>query len=123
MRGLMNVVLGALQTMRPPFALYEYDIHQMVEDCLRENGFHYIHEARIGPGCRIDYLVGTVGIEIKKGKPMPQILTRQLVRYAACETVDSLLVVTQRSVKLPKVIEGKPIASLVLSQLWGVALP
>lgn len=120
---MKNAVWDALQAMRPPFALYEMDIHAMVGNRLQEAGIAYIHEARIGKGCRIDYLVGDVGIEIKKGKPQPAVLARQLCRYAACEGVASLIVVTQRSVAVPKAIGGKPVRLLVLNQLWGVALP
>ena len=121
--GLQNTVLTALKAMRPPFALYEYDIHAMVGKCLSEAGISFVHEAKIGTGCRIDYLAEGVGIEIKKGKPLSQTLLRQLSRYAACDKIDSLVVVTQRSVKLPSQIQGKPLAYLCLSQLWGVALP
>jgi hypothetical protein len=120
---MIHAVYAALRAMRPPFVLYEYDIHQMVEARLRETGLRPVHEARIGPGCRIDYLVDRVGIEIKKGKPIPAVLLGQLKRYAACEAVDGLIVVTQRSVALPASVGGKPVLSLVLAQLWGVALP
>ncbi len=120
---MTELVLQTLTAMRPPFALYEYDLHQMVESQFREAGLPYTHEARIGAGCRIDYLVEQVGIEIKKGKPVAAVLEKQLRRYAACEGISSLIVITQRSVKLPPRIGGKPLHALVLSQLWGVALP
>jgi len=120
---VLDTVLKALQAMRPPFLPYEADIHRMVKERLTEANLPYSHETMIGKGCRIDYLVGDVGIEIKKGKPMARILHRQLRRYAGCESVSALVVVTQRYVRLPNTINGKPIESLVLPQLWGVALP
>jgi len=119
----VETVYAALKAMRPPYALYEYDIHQMVKARLTEASLPYLHEAKIGTGCRIDYLVDNVGIEIKKGRPKPEELLRQLTRYAACEVITGLIVVTQRSVALPHNLCGKPTLSLVLSQLWGVALP
>lgn len=119
----METVLFALQAMRPPFAPYEHHIHVMVEECLLEAGLAYTHEARIGKGCRIDYLVGDVGIEIKKGKPVPVVLLKQLARYAACEAIGSLIVITQRSVRLPGRVGGKALCQIALPQLWGVALP
>ncbi len=119
---MRDVVYEALQAMRPPFVPYEMDIHQMVGQRLAEAGLIYQHEARIGKGCRIDYLVGDVGVEIKKGKPIAAVLQKQLLRYAACEAISSLIVVTQRHVNLPKAIGGKPVGQLVLPQLWGVAL-
>ena len=120
---MKNRVYEALQAMRPPFAAYEADIHAMVGERLAEAGLDYQHEAKIGNGCRIDYLAGDVGIEIKKGKPTTAALTKQLLRYAACESVAELIVVSQYSIRLPQVIGGKPLAVLVLNRLWGVALP
>ena len=120
---MLDAVIRALQEMRPPFAPYEVDIHRMVGEALAAGGLSFQHEARIGKGCRIDYLIGGVGVEIKKGKPIPATLLRQLTRYAACETVDALIVVTQRSVRLPATLCGKPLRTLALHQLWGVSLP
>ncbi len=120
---MRDIVYEALTALRPPFVPYEMDIHKMVEERLLQAGLPCVHEARIGAGCRIDFLVGSVGIEIKKGKPLPAVLKKQLLRYAACEAVSALIVVSQRSVPLPKDLGGKPVRGLVLSQLWGVALP
>lgn len=116
-------VLDALRAMRPPFALYEADLHRMVGERLTECGYLYRHEASLATGCRIDYLVGDVGIEIKKGKPSPTGLARQLARYADCEGIRCLLVLTWRSVELPDTIHGKPVYPLAMAQLWGVSLP
>ena len=55
-------------------------------------GLPAVHEALLAPGCRIDYLVGGVGVEIKKGRPDPAALRRQLDRYAACQGVEALVV-------------------------------
>jgi hypothetical protein len=116
-------VLEALRAMRPPFALYEADLHRLVEERLAESGFAFRHEATVSAGCRVDFLVGDVGVEIKKGKPRPAELAKQLKRYAACDAIGSLIVVSWRSVALPPSIGGKPVRALALSQLWGVSLP
>lgn len=119
---MLQTVLDALLELRSPFALYESDIHKSVENCLRAAGLNCEHEACIGKGCRIDYLVGNVGVEIKKGKPDAAALRMQLLRYAACDAVSALVVVSQRTVKVPQTVLGKPVHLIVLSQLWGVAL-
>ena len=116
-------VLEALRAMRPPYALYEADLHRMVAERLAECGFVFQHEATVSRGCRIDYLVGDVGVEIKKGKPRPTDLQKQLSRYAQSESVRSLIVLSWCSVDLPERINGKPVHALALSQLWGVSLP
>lgn len=120
---MLASVLEALGELRSPFALYETDIHQWVGKRLADAGLPCRHEAKLGPGCRIDFLVGNVGIEIKKGKPDAASLRRQLVRYAAFDAVEALVVLTQRSVPLPSAVRGKPVHTIVLNQLWGVALP
>jgi hypothetical protein len=116
-------VLEALRAMRPPFALYEADLHALVGQTLNENGILYVHEARLAPRCRVDYLVGDVAVEIKKGKPRPADLRAQLLRYAMCDGVRCLVVLSWKSVELPEMIVGKPIYRLAMSQLWGVSLP
>ena len=120
---MLLTVLDALKELRSPFALYENDLHRMVEKRLTDAGIAFIHEAKIGPGCRIDYLAGEIGIEIKKGKPDAKALARQLIRYAECQQVQAFVVLTQRTVSLPKSVLGKPVHIIVLNQLWGVALP
>ncbi len=119
----MEAVAAALMELRSPIALYETDIHACVGQQLEAAGFPCVHEAKIAMGCRIDFLVGTVGVEIKKGKPSAATLTAQLQRYAACDAVDGLIVLTERTVRLPKTLLGKPVRLITLSQLWGVALP
>lgn len=120
---MLEQVLSALGELRSPFALYESDIHQTVEKRLIEAGLPYVHEAKLGPGCRIDYLVEGVGVEIKKGKPDGAKLRQQLARYAACGQISALVVLTPRSVSLPDSLMGKPVRLIVLNRLWGVALP
>lgn len=119
----MAQVAAALMELRSPIAMYETDIHACVGQRLTAAGLPFTHEARLAPGCRIDFLVGTVGVEIKKGKPSAATLAAQLQRYAACDAVGGLIVVTERSVRLPKTILGKPVRLITLSQLWGIALP
>ena len=119
----MAAVAAALMELRQPLAMYEADLHACVGQRLSAAGLPFTHEAVIAKGCRIDFLVGSVGVEIKKGKPSAATLAAQLQRYAACDAVDGLIVVTERSVRLPKTLCGKPVRLITLSQLWGIALP
>ena len=120
---MLTAVLDALKELRSPFALYEMDIHQLVAQRLTDAGLPFIHEAKLAPGCRIDYLVDTIGIEIKKGRPDASAVKKQLMRYAACDGVEAIILLSQRTVALPKTVLGKPVHVIVLNQLWGVALP
>lgn len=118
-----EAVLTALREIRLPYALFEMDIHRHVRDALNANRIAYIHEARLSPGCRIDYLAGNVGIEIKKGKPDKKRLLAQLTRYLQHEQLTSIIVVSWHSVPVPAQINGKRAERVVLSQLWGISLP
>ena len=116
-------IIAALRELRSPFALYEQDIHQAVARRLTDAGLPFLHEKPLVPGCRIDFWCEGVGIEIKKGKPRPAALLEQLRRYAVSDEIAALVVLTQRSVRLPASVCGKPLVQITLNQLWGVALP
>ena len=120
---MLEEVLQALMMMRAPFAPYEKDLHALVAERLTEAGLCFTHEAMIAPRCRIDFLVGTVGIEIKKGKPDRSSLREQVTRYAASDRISALIVLSERNVSLPESLMGKPVRVIVLNSLWGVALP
>jgi len=118
-----DTVLMALREIRLPYAVYEMDIHRYVREALDLRHIAFAHEAKLSAGCRIDYLAGGVGIEIKKGKPNSKQLTEQLKRYLKHDTLESIIVVSWHSVKIPAEIGGKRAELVVLSQLWGLSLP
>ena len=116
-------VRDALLTIRCGAVCSEERLHELTACALAEAGMDARHEVRLAPRCRIDFRVGNVGIEIKKNKPDRTKLIAQLERYAACEQVGALLVVTPRGVRLPKSIHGKQVSMLALESLWGISLP
>ena len=118
----MRRVADALAAVRMPAQPEEYDIHAAVADALSAAGLAFIHEYRLGPRNRIDFLVGRVGIEVKKGRPATSDLTRQLRRYLAADALDGLIVVTQRVTAVPGVICAKPVILVSLNRVWGLAL-
>lgn len=118
-----ETVWEALCAMRPPFLRLEADLHAMVGEQLAARGILCDHEASLGKGCRIDFLIGNIGVEIKKGKPNAAQLRRQLTRYAQSERIQGLIVICWQSVVLPATLCGKPVSVLSLAKLWGVSLP
>ncbi|MBR1558945.1 MAG: hypothetical protein IJ646_01755 [Clostridia bacterium] len=116
-------IIEALSAVRTPAQPEEYDIHAQVAAALGAAGIPFIHEYRLAPRCRIDFLVGRVGIEVKKGRPASAELQRQLRRYLASDELDAVIVVAQRAMRLPATIAGKPVHLVSLDRLWGVALP
>lgn len=119
----VEAIVEALSAVRMPAQPEEYDIHAQVASALGASGLSFEHEYRLGPRCRIDFVVGRVGIEVKKGRPATSDLTKQLRRYLASDALDAVVVVTQRVTRLPETILGKPVRIVSLNRLWGVALP
>ena len=109
--------------LRIPAVPGEYDLHEMVRSAFCVAGIDFEHEVNIAPRCRIDFLVGDIGVEIKQGKQYASRLRVQAVRYLSSPLLNGLILVTTRGVHLPGVIMGKPTYILGLNRLWGVALP
>lgn len=118
----MERICEALSALRAPLQQGEYDLHRLVMDALDSAGITWAHEVSLGPRCRIDLMCGSVGIEIKRGKPETARIRGQLAKYAACERITGLVLVTERTVPLPRTINGKPVRVICLNRLWGIAL-
>ena len=118
----MDAVYEALTALRAPLQQGEYDLHRLVMNALDDAGIPYAHEVKLAPRCRIDLMCGRIGIEIKRGKPEPKRILQQLARYAACEGVDGLILVAERTVAVPHRLGGKPVRVICLNRLWGIAL-
>lgn len=116
-------IIAAVSSLRLSPAMEEYELHDAIADVLTAHGIPCVHEAKLGPRCRIDFLCGNVGIEVKRGKPARAALLSQLSRYCECEQVESLILVVERTANLPRTCRGKPVYVLSLNRLWGVSLP
>lgn len=119
----MERVMESLGAIRCDAACSEETLHMQVKKALADAGLRAEHEARLGPRCRIDFMVGEIGVEVKKSRPSPARLCEQLARYASCPQVKQLLVIAPRGVNLPRTIGGKPVKMLALERLWGISLP
>ena len=119
----MERILAALSAIRVAAQPEEYEIHAEIARALDAAGLTYIHEYKLQPGRRIDFLCGSVGIEAKKGRPDGTRLRAQLTRYLEGERLTGAIVVLQRPCALPERICGKPVHVIALNRLWGVALP
>ncbi len=95
----------------------------MIAAALTEAGIAAKHEAVIAPRCRIDFLAGSVGIEVKRGRLTTARLSAQAARYLASPLLSALILVTTDFAPLPDRISGKPVMVFGLNRLWGVALP
>ena len=123
MNQQLETIVCALSSIRVPALSGEYDLHAEISAALTRSGIDHIHEYKLAPRCRIDFLTGRVGIEVKKGRPIPSALRDQLSRYLCSDELDAIIVVVQQAVNLPSTIGGKPVKLISLNRLWGVALP
>lgn len=112
-----------LRTIRPCADWVEADVHHAIAEILDRRRIPYEREATLGPGSRIDFLVGGgIGIEAKHGKPHCAAVARQLERYAASDRIAELILVTQRGLIVrPTQAAGKPIHYVALTKNWGIA--
>lgn len=88
-----------------------------IEKMLQRRGIAYEREVRLSEQDRPDFLVGNVVIEVKLGGGGMEIY-RQLARYALLSEVAEILLVTNRPLRLPPLIEGKPAAVAHLGAAW-----
>ena len=118
----MQHIISAISRLRAPLQQGEYDLHRLVMDALDAASIPWEHEVKLASRCRIDLMCGGVGIEIKRGKVEKVRILTQLQRYAACEQVQGLILVTEKTVPVPHTICGKPVRLICLNRLWGIAL-
>lgn len=123
MQAEIEKICAALSALRIPVAPEERLLHEMIAAALDGAGIAARHEAVIAPRCRIDFLAGSVGIEVKRGRLAPARLRAQAARYLASPELSALILVTTDAAPLPEKISGKPVVVFGLNRLWGVALP
>ncbi len=119
----LDQVMLAIKTIRAPFSLHEFDLHAQVAGALENAGISFIHEAPVAPRCRVDFLAGEIGIEIKRGKPRAHDLINQATRYLSSPRISALIILSEREANIPESVLGKPCLCLSFNKLWGLAVP
>lgn len=122
MNAEIQAILNALSAIRISAQPEEAEIHSAVAQALNAAGIAHIHEYKLAPGQRIDFISGKIGIEVKKSRPAASQLRRQLTRYLENAELDAMIVVLQKPCALPACICAKPVYVVALNRLWGVAL-
>lgn len=122
MTAKIQAILNALSAIRIAAQPEEAEIHSAVVQALSAAGIAHIHEYRLAPGQRIDFICEGIGIEVKKSRPAANQLKRQLTRYLENSELEAMIVVLQKPCALPNCICGKPVYMVALNRLWGVAL-
>lgn len=88
----------------------EDQVQRAIALVLTNRDVEYEREVSLSPASRIDFMVGTLGIEVKIGGGLSPAI-RQLHRYAEFERVSELVLVTTRSSlsRVPAELNGKRI--------------
>ena len=120
----MNEIMNILKSLRINPINEEYDLQAEIEKLLIGAGINLERECWLGPRNRVDFLTfkDGIAIEVKKGKPNKAQVMRQLQRYANFDRVKGIILVVEKNMDVPKVLNGKPCRSLGLNKLWGIAL-
>lgn len=103
-------LLRALQASQIPH-ISEVELQEGVAKLLDGLGISYQKEFVLNAEDRIDFLLpGGVGLEIKIQESLTDV-TRQLHRYAQCEQITALVLLTTRMAhrRMPGSIGGKPV--------------
>lgn len=109
-------VANALAGLRVAYS-DESDLQDAVCRALIESGRDAVREVRLSDGAsRVDVLVdGSIGVEVKIRGSWPDV-SRQLMRYARCEEVDGLVLVSTvvSHNRVPSIANGKPVQVVTL---------
>jgi hypothetical protein len=92
-----------------------------LSDELTRGGVVFEREVRLSPTDRIDFLIGSIGVEMKTKGSFVEVV-RQLQRYATHERIRSLVLFTSspKLLKMPKSI-GKKRVHVAFASLFGGA--
>jgi hypothetical protein len=119
----MQEIIETLSTLRVDPVIEEFELQKKIGEALHEAGISFEKEYRLGPRNRVDFLTSSgIAIEVKKGQPNKRQVVDQLRRYAEFPEVCGIILVVEKSLQVPHMINGKPCMSLGLNKLWGIAL-
>lgn len=95
----------------------EKALQSEIGELLTANGIKHEREVGLSDKDRIDFMVGSVGMEVKlKGSAVE--IYKQCKRYCGYPEVKELILITNRSMAFPNEINGKPTYSLSLGRRW-----
>lgn len=116
-------MIEVLQELRVTGVYEEYEIQNEVAKVLGLHNIKFQKEYTLGPRNRIDFLLDNgIGIEVKKGKPNKVKVINQLERYSRFNKITALILIIERSMDIPSIINDKPCFSIGLNKQWGIAL-
>jgi hypothetical protein len=90
----------------------EGELQEALAEVFAAEGIAFSREVPLSAADRIDFLIGDTGVEVKVGFSYSDVI-RQLHRYAQCDEIKSLYLVTSRmSHVMPSEINGKVLTTV-----------
>lgn len=88
----------------------EAELQAGIQRVLEVTEIAHEREAILDEKSRVDFLIGTIGVECKIDGGLSD-LTRQVHRYTACDRISAVIVVTSKFQhrRLPRTMNGKPV--------------
>lgn len=74
----------------------EIEMQDAIETVLTQSGIDYRREADLGECGVIDFMIGSMGVECKVDGGKSNVVS-QLLRYAQCDSISEIVLVTSRS--------------------------
>ncbi len=113
---LLILIKKVLSTSRLDLA-NEKKMQAQIEDRFKDQQISYRREVELDKGSIIDFLVEDIGIEIKINGSAKAIY-RQCERYCQFDEVKTLLLLTNKIMRLPKKINNKSTYVINLGTAW-----
>ncbi len=115
---LVGLIKSALTAARIPLS-DEKAAQVAISGMLDARAIAHSREHRLGAHDRPDFFCEPdIVIEVKMHDAQPRSIFRQLRRYAAYDAVGALILVTNRAMGLPPVIDGKAAYYISLGRAW-----
>lgn len=102
----------------------EKELQRSIQSNLNRFGFHFTREQILNSAHEskkdiIDFLVDPgIGIEVKIGNASKMNIYKQVERYCGFPAISAIILLTNKSMALPEMINGKPAYVINLSQSW-----
>lgn len=96
----------------------EFEVQQQVEQIFKSNGVDYKREFRLSPKDRIDFLVDSIGIEIKVHGWSAKKIYDQIERYSKYDLIRLIVLLTSQACHFPNKINEKQIVIINLGRSW-----
>lgn len=112
----VSQILKTLSGVRFPLS-EETKTQAAIAESFDRAGIIYEREDRLSPVDRIDFTIGSIGLEVKI-KGSKRNIYNQVERYAQCDRIKELILVTNVPTGFPPEINGKPVYLLNLARAW-----